>query len=779
MKRKKLLLLCLATMLLSALVICSGCGKDQNSANLPSFIYIADYVDMPKSISSMDNMCFIDDTIYFCEYGKISTQEPLPNDPKPGDDNYWEGMYDLYGYKLSKVNLDGSGYETLTNYESIVSQEGNMHANNSIVSLRSTADNTLWICENVNYYSYDAQGNWQDGGSQNFVRQLDLTGKELQRIDISSLQNTANTGEYFYISQMQVDDTGNIYLACNDTGLKVILSGGQASFDITSDGGIGNVLLLSDGSVAACGWGNEGLELKKVDLESKSFGEAISLPNRAYNLFNGGGEYDVYYQDSNNLFGYNVSKQESVKLINWIDSDIDSNNMGSILPLNDGRIIATIYDYSYTSSANSIQLAVMSKHDRSEIAEKETITLAAMWLDSNIRSQIIKFNRSNPDYRIQVTDYSEFNTEEDYSAGITKLSTEIITGKVPDIICVNSDMPIQQYAAKGLLEDLYTYIDNDSELSRDKLLMLQAMETDGKLYTVSPSFSITTVMGATSMVGDTPGWTLKDLLDLMNQHPEASAFAYVDQNSIMNYMCAVDMDSFVNWQTGECNFNSQDFIELLEFAKTFPKEINYDEEMESEATLIQTGKVLLYPISLADFNEYQIYKAMFGGEVTYIGFPTSNGVGHVAALNNTISISSKCKNKDAAWSFVRILLSKDYQHNNIWYGFPTNKDAFQYLVTKAMATEEYVDEYGDTIYPVTGNEWGWDNITVKIKPLDQANYDQIMDVINNTTKTFKYDEKMFSIISEETGAFFSGVKSAQETAELIQNRISTYVNEQR
>ena len=128
---------------------------------------------------------------------------------------------------------------------------------------------------------------------------------------------------------------------------------------------------------------------------------------------------------------------------------------------------------------------------------------------------------------------------------------------------------------------------------------------------------------------------------------------------------------------------------------------------------------------------------------------------------------------------MRTLLSKDYQHNNIWYGFPTNKDAFQYLVTKAMATEEYVDEYGDTIYPDTGGEWGWDNITVKIKPLDQANYDQIMDVINNTTKTFKYDEKMFSIISEETGAFFSGVKSAQETAELIQNRISTYVNEQR
>jgi len=33
------------------------------------------------------------------------------------------------------------------------------------------------------------------------------------------------------------------------------------------------------------------------------------------------------------------------------------------------------------------------------------------------------------------------------------------------------------------------------------------------------------------------------------------------------------------------------------------------------------------------------------------------------------------------------------------------------------------------------------------------------------------------IISEETQAFFSGQKSAQETADIVQNRVNIYINE--
>ena len=58
-----------------------------------------------------------------------------------------------------------------------------------------------------------------------------------------------------------------------------------------------------------------------------------------------------------------------------------------------------------------------------------------------------------------------------------------------------SDLPIRQYAAKGLLEDLYPYMDADSEVTRASFLpsVLRSLETDGRLYMIGNTFSVMTV----------------------------------------------------------------------------------------------------------------------------------------------------------------------------------------------------------------------------------------------------------------------------------------------
>ena len=57
--------------------------------------------------------------------------------------------------------------------------------------------------------------------------------------------------------------------------------------------------------------------------------------------------------------------------------------------------------------------------------------------------------------------------------------------------------------------------------------------------------------------------------------------------------------------------------------------------------------------------------------------------------------------------------------------------------------------------------------------------DKIMDVIKNTTQVARYDTKLTDIINEEAAAYFKGQKSLDETAKIIQNRASTYINESR
>ena len=113
------------------------------------------------------------------------------------------------------------------------------------------------------------------------------------------------------------------------------------------------------------------------------------------------------------------------------------------------------------------------------------LTYATMQLLGSEKSAILAFNNASPDCRIEVTDYSIYNTAEDRTAGITRLVTEISAGKVPDILNV-STLGAEGWQARGLFEDLWPYIDSDPELGREELMegVFQALETGGKLYQI-------------------------------------------------------------------------------------------------------------------------------------------------------------------------------------------------------------------------------------------------------------------------------------------------------
>ena len=156
---------------------------------------------------------------------------------------------------------------------------------------------------------------------------------------------------------------------------------------------------------------------------------------------------------------------------------------------------------------------------------------------------------------------------------MTKLNTEIIAGNIPDIIAIN-DFSYDQYAAKGILEDLYTYIDSDKELSRDSFVqsMLKVQENDGKLYHIGTSFTVNSLVGAKSVLGGEPGWTISEMQELIRSHPEADCALGQDmtREQILGVFLMGNLNSYINWETGKSDFDSEEFKNLLTFAKEFP-----------------------------------------------------------------------------------------------------------------------------------------------------------------------------------------------------------------
>jgi hypothetical protein len=102
-----------------------------------------------------------------------------------------------------------------------------------------------------------------------------------------------------------------------------------------------------------------------------------------------------------------------------------------------------------------------------------------------------------------------------------------------------------------------------------------------------------------------------------------------------------------------------------------------------------------------------------------------------------------------------------------------------------MTPQYQTDENGKPVLDAKGNKtelprggMSDDGKEVSFYALKQSEADALMSIINGTTKCSVSDESITKIITDESAGYFSGSKSADETAKLIQSRVSIYINEQ-
>ena len=705
--------------------------------------------------------------------------------------------------KLYKVGIDGTGLEELKNFKMTEIPEGKM-GDSYIQNMTVDRDGSIWVQEYYNAYLMDEDYNYSEEESKMLLRRIDNTGTELSRIDTSELLTDQNS----YVQSVRIDDNGNIYLTSYSYGvemmspehsLKVLDSSGALLVNLTSSNWLDNLLMLGDGRIGVLTYdeATQKQVIQFVDLTTRGWGDKIPVAGNIWNTMPGNEEYDLFYTDSSSFYGLNFpepgsdDETETTMILNWINADINPDSIMVTAPLSDGRILCISQNYDRNTYESKMEFALLTKRPYSELPERTVITLATMWLDYNVRSDIIQFNKTNEKYRISVTEYSQYidyDSDDPYNLIQTRFNTEIISGKVPDIIFLSSDMPVKQFASKGLLDDLYTFIDNDPELNREDFLpnIMKILEYDGKLVQMTSSFSITTFVGLVSKLGPGQGITLSELRAAIADNPGARPFDfYYTKDQILASCLSMGMDSYIDWASGKCSFNTPEFAEILEFANQFPEEFDWEKESETgyrdSYADFRAGTQLLLNSYISDFMNFQYSLMEYGGEVAFKGFPTDTRDGHAMQLNSGFAITTKCKEKDGAWEFLRRYLTEEFQSSNNTWNFPTNINSLNKLAEVAM-TDEYYDD------PITGERVRQpkmsyydqaSNMPVEVYAMTQEQVDTVMDFINSVTRTYTYDTEILKIISEEAIPFFKGEKTAVATTDIIQNRISIYINEQR
>jgi ABC-type glycerol-3-phosphate transport system substrate-binding protein len=184
--------------------------------------------------------------------------------------------------------------------------------------------------------------------------------------------------------------------------------------------------------------------------------------------------------------------------------------------------------------------------------------------------------------------------------------------------------------------------------------------------------------------------------------------------------------------------------------------------------MIASGEQIMeQPMFFADFSWFQVYRTAFGGDLVFKGFPAANRNGNYMSLDSGLAITSTCKDKEGAWEFVRLLLTDEWQKENLMrlQGFPTNKAAFDEVVRDAM-------------YPQWPKHSHWGGLDVVIGAATREEIDQVMALIDSMSSALLHDTDLWVIIREGIDDFFNGRNTAEDTARIIQNRVSRYLAEQ-
>ena len=423
---KKGTALLLALVLALALAACGSRDDDNRTEQLTGTVYVPEFLDFKLDVDYIQTGCASNDAVYILG---SKGQEREETDPETGEVMYY---YDET-YSLYRIPLDGGEAGKLENYQPTAIPEGT-EGNVNVQSITAGDDGTLWVTENVNSYTFDLpedfdpetddRWNYQNYVSSVIRRQLDETGNEVSRVDVSNLEEKLGLD---YVNIQLFDQAGNIFVS---TDTEIIMLDAQLNklFSVEGTDLWGELILLGDGSVGMLSYDyseekeSGSWKMKTVDPEAKDWGTEYTLPANAYNAYPGGGEFLFYYQNGDSIYGYKAGAEEGEKIFSWIDSDINRNNMAFFSFLPDGRVVVVTREWGENES--KVELAIMTATDRSTLPERTTLTYATMYLGYDTRNQIIEFNKTSDKYRIEVRDYSEFNTEEDASAGLTRLNTE-------------------------------------------------------------------------------------------------------------------------------------------------------------------------------------------------------------------------------------------------------------------------------------------------------------------------------------------------------------------
>lgn len=413
---------------------------------------------------------------------------------------------------------------------------------------------------------------------------------------------------------------------------------------------------------------------------------------------------------------------------------------------------------------------------KTEVApqEKTTLVLAAFDNSGYLQKLVDLYNQAHDEYQIEIQRYER--SEQMEEDGILLLQREIASGGGPDIINFGGGYTTSDIVG-AYTENLFSYMTAE-EQEKYFQNIFTAFSYEENLYVMPLGFTLKSFAGRKSNLGERSSWTIGEMLECVRgQEKDRLLYPGVFKLDAFGTILAGSMDYYIDWETGECDFNGEEFRDMMEFCNGFSDHLEITEDFSVKQTFLD-DEALLLPVSVRTVYDICRVEYIFDDqEVTFISFPVTSASGTMLqSCGPVLAISKSSAHKDAAWEFINWCMSESCQ-SELPSGLPICRSVLQDQIANAMEMEYKTDENG-VQSPVVREQVIFEgDDPVDIYCITQKQADQLLALIEQAKECSQTDQRLYRIVLEEVEYYFSGAKSLEETADIMQSRVSLYVNE--
>lgn len=606
----------------------------------------------------------------------------------------------------------------------------------------------------------------------------------------------------------EIVSDGNLLIASINGTYYTFKTDGSYIGELSADNGtVEAVGHNKDGSLV-CAVTGETMQICRINSDGKienssvtyDFGESIQD-----NITAGTGNYDMFIRSRSTIYGIHSDNSAIEPLFSINYSGLGSDNINGFVMGKDGRF--SVIENKY--SDYSVKFRTYTQCSREEYESIPHITVGAAYEDHLLKEYVSTFNDTHDDLQVDMKIYeNDYSGETENLIGNETFAKDMLAGNIPDVLLMedmSGNFRTANLYKQGVLCDLYRFIDNDENISRESFVpnVIEALEINDGLYVLPNTFSLSLKYTTKEkFVKDIETWDFNAYMDLVENLPENMGIfnRKEDYNKDTKYgrLTCYNWINWVDLENNICDFNNDEFIRYLNYCNSAdiidvePENIDFDSwtdedynrEFKNQQRQFIDEMALFDNAYISNYHSYlDLTQGVFGGEsIIILGEIGNNNTPVTFEFGGTsgYAVTSTSEKPELAWEFLSSMISDEYYSENNFFSFPVTKSGLEILAEKEKLPQDNqydkgFEDYTGYLYPYGDG----DNYS-KLGYID----DEIISAVNGLiekavpAKSGIYPgEDFYNVAYEELDIFFAGQTTAEQCADHMQSRLSIYLNE--